>query len=281
MTSRATALVSFAAVVSAYSASLAEEKTFTYKTTPQGELKLHVHYPPNWQADDTRPAIVFFFGGGWNSGSVKQFEPQANHLASRGMVAVRADYRVKSRHRVTPDACVEDAKSAIRWVRQHAGELGIDPERIVASGGSAGGHIAACTVTTPGLEAEGEDVEASSQPNSMVLFNPVLQFTGYESLMVRIDGDEKLGRAISPTLHVNKETPPTLILFGDKDRLYKHGKDYVAAAEKVGATAQLYVAEGQGHGFFNRQPWLRRTTARMDEFLVELEYLKAEPAEEE
>jgi len=120
-----------------------------YKKTPQGDLKIHIHFPPGWTAQDKRPAIVFFFGGGWTSGRVEQFEPQAQYLAQRGMVAARADYRVRSRHGTTPDKCVEDAKSAVRWLRANAAELGLDPQRIVASGGAAGGHIAACTATIP------------------------------------------------------------------------------------------------------------------------------------
>ena len=254
----------------------AEEKSFTFKRTPQAELKIHVHFPPRWKASDKRPAIVFFFGGGWNQGTVKQFEPQASYLASRGMVAARADYRVKSRHEVTPDACVEDAKSAVRWMRENAAKLGIDPDRVVASGGSAGGHIAGCT-SVPGLDASDEDETISSIPNALVLFNPVLKFTGHEPLMVRINNDKKLGRQLSPTLHVNKNTPPALIHFGDADRLYEHGKDYVAAAEEAGARAEIYVAEGQGHGFFNRSPWLERTLLRTDEFLSTLGYLEGEP----
>jgi acetyl esterase/lipase len=120
-------------------------KTFTFKKTTKADkitpvsLEMHVHFPTDWKKDDKRSAIVFFFGGGWTSGTVQQFEPQAAYLASRGMVAARAEYRVKSRHEVTPDACVEDAKSAVRWLRQNAALLGIDPDRIVASGGSAGG----------------------------------------------------------------------------------------------------------------------------------------------
>ena len=122
-------------------------KSFTYKTTKQGDLEIVVHYPPGWKETDKRPAIVFFFGGGWNSGTIRQFEPQAKHIANRGMVAARADYRVKSRHGVRPNDCVEDAKSAVRWMRQNATKLGVDPDRIVSAGGSAGGHIAACTAS--------------------------------------------------------------------------------------------------------------------------------------
>src|SRR5262245_61387889 len=62
-------------------------REFVYKKTKQGELRIHVHYPPGWKKEDKRPAIVFFFGGGWNQGRVEQFEPQAKYLASRGMVA--------------------------------------------------------------------------------------------------------------------------------------------------------------------------------------------------
>ena len=158
-------------------------KSFVYKKARQADLEIVVHVPPGWKETDKRPAIVFFFGGGWENGTIKQFEPQAGHLASRGMVAARADYRVKSRQGVTPKECVEDAKSAVRWMRQNAAKLGIDPNRIVAAGGSAGGHIAACTALTPGLDAEGEDTKISSKPNALVLFNPVLRFDGIPELM--------------------------------------------------------------------------------------------------
>ena len=180
-------------------------KSFTYKKTKQADLEIVVHYPPGWKETDKRPAIVFFFGGGWTSGSVKQFETQAAHLAGRGMVAARADYRIKSKHGVTPKECVEDAKSAVRWIRQNAAKLGVDPDRIVAAGGSAGGHIAACTALAPGLEAEGEDTAVSSKPNALVLFNPVLRLD-LPQLLGFVGHDEALAKAISPTLYLTKDT---------------------------------------------------------------------------
>ncbi len=251
-------------------------KEFSYKKTKQANLAMHVHFPPDWKKADKRPAIVFFFGGGWTNGSVKQFEPQANYLASRGMVAARADYRVKSRQNVTPDACVEDAKSAVRWLRQNAAMLGIDPDRVVASGGSAGGHIAACTACT-GLDAEGEDLKVSSKPNALLLFNPVLRFDGEPRLMGRINNDEKLGKALSPTLHLTKDTPPALLLYGKGDGLLKQGEEYVAKSKEVGHQADLFLADGVGHGFFNRSPWMEKTLLRADEFLGSLGYLKGAP----
>jgi acetyl esterase/lipase len=251
-------------------------KTFTYKKTKQADLAIHVHYPPDWSKEDKRPAVVFFFGGGWTNGDVKQFEPQAAYLASRGMVAARADYRVKSRHEVTPDACVEDAKSAVRWLRQNAAMLGVDPDRIVASGGSAGGHIAACTAC-PGLDAEGEDQKVSSKPNVLLLFNPVLRFDGVPELMARIHKDEKLGKAISPTLHLTKETQPTLLFYGKEDGLLKQGEEFLAKSKEVGHQADIFLAEGVGHGFFNKSPWKEKTMIRADEFLESLGYVKGKP----
>lgn len=259
-------------------AQAAETKSFVYKKTKQGELKIHVHYPDNWKESDTRPAIVFFFGGGWTSGKVTQFEPQAKYLATRGMVAARADYRVKSRHGITPDACVEDAKSAVRWLRANAKTLGIDPEKIVASGGSAGAHIAACTGTTPGLEADDEDHDVSSRPSAMVLFNPVLNISSSDERLKKRGISKEIAPLISPTQQLKKETPPALILFGDEDGLYPQGQEYVAAAKKLGVRAEMFVAEGAKHGFFNRAPWYEPTLYRTDQFLNSLGYLEGEPS---
>jgi acetyl esterase len=249
------------------------QKTFAYKTIKEMPLEIVVHLPTGWIQTDKRPAVVFFIGGGWTNGKITQFETQADHLARRGMVAARADYRVKSRHQVAPDRCVEDAKSAIRWLRANAAKLGVDPDRIVAAGGSAGGHIAACTSLTEGLEADGEDRSISSKPNALVLFNPVLSFDGVPSLMDRIGNDEALGKNLSPTLHVSKATPPTLLLFGTADQLMRQGEEFIRRSKEVGFRAEMFTAEGQPHGFFNRSPWREQTTARMDEFLVSLGYL--------
>jgi acetyl esterase/lipase len=219
-------------VVSVAVAQDQEPRTFTYKHTKEANLALAVHYPPDWKASDKRPAIVFFFGGGWTKGRIEQFEPQATHLARRGMVAVRADYRVKSRHDVTPVECVEDAKSAIRWVRQHAAELGIDTHRIVAAGGSAGGHIAACTALCPGLDRTDEDASISSQPDALLLYNPVLNFNA-PSLKSRIGNDDAIAQKISPTVHLKKESPPTLLLYGTDDRLLAQGEEFMAKSKSL------------------------------------------------
>lgn len=265
--------ISVAIAIALTSASFAEEtKSFTYKKTKAGDLSIKAFFPDEWKADQKRPAIVFFFGGGWTSGTPTQFEPQAKHLAGRGMVALCADYRVKSRHGVKPDACVEDAKSALRWVRQNAAKLGIDSDRIVGAGGSAGGHIAACTGICPGLDAADEDQSISSKPNVLVLFNPVLNFN-VPMLTDRLGNDEKRAQAISPTQNLAKDSPPTLLLFGSDDRLLAQGEEFMERSKCLGHRTEMFLADGVGHGFFNRAPWLEKTTKRMDEFLVGVGYL--------
>jgi acetyl esterase len=199
-------------------------KAVTYKTVGDKELKIHIHFPPGWKSSDRRPAIIFFFGGGWTSGRVGQFEFQADYLAGRGMVAARADYRVKSRDGVTPDKCVEDARSAVRWMRQNAKQLGIDPEKLIASGGSAGGHLAACTMIAKSVEADSDDLSVSTIPQAMVLFNPVLSFEN-EQMIGRLGDNKHLARKISPISHLGKNSPPALILFGTNDRLKVFGDD--------------------------------------------------------
>jgi acetyl esterase len=245
-----------------------------YKHTPEGDLKLHFDFPQNWTVSDSRPAIVFFFGGGWRGGSIEQFSRQAAYLARRGMVAIRADYRVESRHGTSPDKCVEDGKSAIRWVRANAGMLGVNPDMIVGSGGSAGGHVAVCATLVEGLEAEGEDHTVSSRPDLMILFNPVMETTS-ERLVERI-GDEKMAETLSPNNWIRKDTPPGIMFFGTEDQLIAPAIRSLQIAASRGVELTLWTAEGNGHGFFNKSPWMEWTLFLADQFLQKNGYLEGQ-----
>ena len=192
----------------AYPPSFPEAREEIYKTVGDAKLRLYVFEPEGHKPGDSRPAIVFFFGGGWRSGSPAQFYEHCKYLASRGMVAMTADYRVSSRHGVKALACVADAKSAIRWVRANAKRLGVDPDRIVAGGGSAGGHTAACTGVVPGLDEPGEDSSISSVPNAMALFNPAVLLAPMDGVTLdpeklaglpeRVGGDPKTNLSGAP-----------------------------------------------------------------------------------
>jgi acetyl esterase/lipase len=227
------------------------DRLTTYKTANGLELKLHVFEPMGLQPSDRRPAIVFFFGGGWNSGEAKQFYQQARALADQGMVAFSADYRVKSRNQTTPFECVLDGKSAIRWVRQHAAALGVDPERIAAAGGSAGGHVAASAGLGLGGEEPAENAQISSVPNALILFNPVLDTTeqGYGARNFKPHQQT----ALSPSHHVRKGLPPTIIFHGTADTTvpFENAERFTRLMTAAGNPCTLVPFEGKGHGFFN------------------------------
>lgn len=248
-----------------------------YRKTPEGELFLHLYFPPDWKKADARPAIVFFFGGGWKNGSYQQFVPQAEYFASRGLVAASADYRILNKHKTTPDKCVEDAKSAMRWVRSHAGELGIDPNKIIASGGSAGAHLAAATALLESFDATDDDLSVSCKPNALVLFNPPLNVTLLPERRVRDSKGNDIARPFSPTFFLHKAAPPAVIFFGTADKLLAHGEEYAAKAKALGVRADLYTAADMPHSFFNRSPWTEVTAQKADEFLASLGYLKGPP----
>lgn len=253
-----------------------EKATYVYKTIGDVALKINLYLPKDHKPTDRRPAIVFFFGGGWVGGSSGQFTPQAEYLASRGMVAATVDYRIRSKHGTTPFECVADGKSAVRWLRTNAAKMGIDPNRIAAGGGSAGGHVASATGTLPGLDEPNEDKSVSSKPNALCLFNPVFD-NGPGGWGHGAVGD-RYGE-ISPMHNIRKGAPPTIVFLGTKDKLIP-----VATAEKyrdkmkeAGSRCELKLYEGQGHGFFNyskKTEYYNQTVASMDEFLVSLGYLE-------
>ena len=240
-------------------------------------LRLHMFKPDGHKATDSRPAIVFFFGGGWVGGTPKQFYQQARFLADRGMVAISAEYRVG----ISPFHCVEDGKSAIRFVKEQASSLGVDPDRVIASGGSAGGHVAACTGVIEGFDAEGEDKDVSSVPFAMVLFNPVIDTTekGY--------GLGKVGQArkteVSPCHHVKKGQPPTIIFHGTGDRIvpYENVERFTRLMQEAGNTCILVPTENAQHGYFNGSHFSKKngdkafnsTMAHTVDFLTELKVL--------
>ena len=259
----------------------------TYKTVGDVQLKLWVFSPKEHQSTNRCAAIVFFFGGGWVNGTPQQFESQCRHLASRGMVAITADYRVKSRQGAMPVQCVADAKSAIRWVRTNAERLGIDPNRIAAAGGSAGGHIAACTGTIAEFDEPGEDKSVSSVPNAMVLFNPALvlaplagrDFGGFGTKVPAVLLGAEPAR-ISPAHNVKPGVPPTIIFHGRADTTvpFATAEAFTEAMKAAGNRCELVGFEGQQHGFFNDRPGNRYyadTVQRMDEFLTSLGYCPA------
>jgi len=273
-------LLAGAGLAASASADDAVERQFIYKTINARKLTLNVDYPSDWKSTDKRPAIVFFFGGGWRNGTPNQLKPQAEYFAKRGLVCLRADYRLRARDGALPDKCVEDAISAMRWVREHAAQLGVDTNRIVAAGASAGGHLAACTFFVTGISDPNDNQSISPKPNALLLYNPVvdlvpLQKTSDSNLVAGLD--EAMLKRISPALHPSKDAPPTLILDGTADRFNSQIRDFIEKSKALGASVEGAFTEGQPHGFFNRSPWLEKTTEEADLFLCRIGFLGIEP----
>jgi acetyl esterase/lipase len=256
-----------------------DAKAHCYKKTPQGELSLYINLPAEWKEKDKRPAIVFFSGGAWSVSSLNQFRPKAAYLASRGMVAARADYRVRKRDGATPDICVQDARSAMRFLRSNAATLGIDPQRIAAGGSSAGGHLAACCALDGAPNDPGDDLKVSCRPDALVLISCVTDLATSDRATQFADrvGGAEVARSISPLLHITAETPPTLIMCGSLDRWLPQGKAFAEKAKAAGASAELYIAEGQPHPFASQPPWHEATVKLIDEFLASLGWLSGPP----
>jgi acetyl esterase len=251
------------------------DRKVTYKTVGETTLQLHIFNPEGHKVTDKRPAIVFFFGGGWVGGSPSQFYPHCEHLAAKGMVAISAEYRVKSKHGTSPIECVKDGKSAIHWIRLHADELGIDAFNLAAGGGSAGGHVAAATAHTKGYNEEQEDKSISTIPNALVLFNPVLDNSPGEWGHAKV---KDYWKDFSPANNIRKDAPPAIVFLGTKDNLIPVAtlKRYQAAMKKAGSRCELHLYEGEGHGFFNKGKGdsYPKTLVQMDAFLKSLGYIK-------
>ena len=269
-------------------------KVEVYKNIGDVKLNLYIFAPEGHEPTDKAPAIVFFFGGAWRNGSPAQFQEHCKYLASRGMVAVTADYRVLSRHGTKAVKCVADGKSAVRWVRANAERLGVDPDRIASGGGSAGGHVAACTGTISGFDEEGEDTEVSSVPNAMVLFNPATVLAPVDRQQAQRDRRaaglrERMGvepKEISPFHHVTQGAPPTIIFHGTGDTTvpYETVELFTEAMTKAGNQCKLVGFENRSHGFFNHgrgdgKDYVE-SVRQMDKFLAEQGFLKGEPTVE-
>ncbi|MCA9070107.1 MAG: alpha/beta hydrolase, partial [Planctomycetaceae bacterium] len=242
-----------------------------YKTAGDRDLTLYVTKPTDWKATDQRPAIVFYHGGGWTGGAPGQFTEHSKYLASRGMVCVQVQYRLLDKKTMEPPTnCVRDAKSAMRWVRGHAKELGIDPDRIASGGGSAGGHLAAFVGMVEGQDDPQDDLTLSAKSNAMVLFNPVFDNGpggwGHGRVKDRY-------KEFSPAHNISADDPPAIVFLGSADSLIpvSTAEKFQADMKAAGVDCEVMIFPDMPHGFFNHGKYdnkpYHQTVAAMDRFL--------------
>ena len=247
-------------------------KSFVYKQSAGKPQEMEIYFPPDWKAGGPKvPGMLLFHGGAWVGGTLDQFRNAAHYFATRGLVAATANYRMlKKGEGKNSDGvieakrvCLTDAKSAIRWFKQHADELGIDPQRVIVGGGSAGGHLAVLATTNPGLDDPNDPKDFDTSVVAYVLFNPA--FSPGDK------GDDE----VNVLKHLKASFPPAIMFFGTDDT-WKPGAD--AALQQLkslgNTTTEMWLAAGQKHSFFNKQPWQDITLTAADNFLVEHGFLK-------
>lgn len=252
------------------SAAFDPDQVEIYKEVGGKPLKLHVFYPGSRKPGKPTPGIVMFHGGGFKKGSPDAFYYLCDYLASRGMVAISAQYRLGE-----PVDCLRDAKSAMRHVHANAADFGIAPKMLAAGGGSAGGHLATATATSTLINEKTDDLTVSPAPAALVLFNPVLGHRdGVNRLEPEIRDDAR------PWTGIHAGMPPTLAMWGDQDKFLPVAvmKEFREKMTAAGVRCEIEIYPGQAHSFFdNSEEWVITTVGRADAFLASLGFLEGEP----
>ncbi|QDU27513.1 Carboxylesterase NlhH [Anatilimnocola aggregata] len=245
-------------------------------------LKLHLVRPKELPTEPM-PAIVYIHGGGWTGGNRDGGLGHASQWARRGILGASIEYRLSGEAKFP--AQIEDCKCAIRFLRAKAKEYHLDPDRIAVCGHSAGGHLSALVGTSahlPELEGKGGWPEFSSKVRAVCAISGPADFPtwGNEAhpavrglLGGLVTEKPELAALASPVTHVQKSTPPFLIIHGDKDDIVpvSQGRAMHAALEKVGADSTLLVVEGGNH-----HPYSPETGKAMNEFFEKHLRSKAE-----
>jgi acetyl esterase/lipase len=231
---------------------LKPSRTLVYKKVAGRELEMHVFEPEGLKDGDQRACYLIIHGGGWTGGIPQRMYPFAAHYAKLGLVSISMQYRLHSaKTGVSVFDCVKDARSAVRYIRAHAPELGINPQKIIVSGGSAGGHLAAATALFDNVNEDSDDLKVSPAPNALVLLFPVIDTSkeGY--------GNAKIGEhweELSPVHHVRAGLPPTIIFHGTGDTVtpFAGANAFHKAMLKAGNRCELDINEGGAHGYLMR-----------------------------
>jgi acetyl esterase/lipase len=238
-----------------------------FTRTPQGPLFLDLYLPTN--ATDRLPLIVWIHGGGFHTSPTARDDYLPGRVVGRGYALASIDYR-DSKVAKFP-AQIQDCKAAVRWLRAHAEQYGIDPERVGVWGISAGGHLAAFLGLSggeKGYEGEGGNAEFSSRVRAACDFcgpTDLFQLETPQTTNARValrqmaedfvggklEDQREVVAKVNPATHVDAADPPMLILHGDADPLvaFEQSELLYQALKAAGVEVTLGVAKGGGHLF--------------------------------
>ena len=262
-----------------------EEKI--YKKIDGYELKTDAFYTSFTQKKQNNPVIAFFHGGGWVFGSPDEFYSTCERYAKKGFVTFSFQYRLSIKDDgnhphpdITPVESVKDARSAIRWLRENAEILKIDPEKIVVGGQSAGGQLTLSTALMDEINEETDNLNISPIPNEMLLFSSSVNMM--EAWADWILGDKRNQIwAISPFHNLKKGMPPAIAFHGEEDcmvPLYAV-KLFEEKIEELGNHYELITYKGRKHNlgegiekystYFDEE-----ILERTDEFLIQFGFME-------
>ncbi len=253
------------------------EHDVPYSKAGDIELKLDVYKP---EGESKRAAILYFHGGSWRAGSKNGMRADAEAMAAYGFVGIPTQYRLLQQ--APFPANINDVKTAIRWTRKNADKLGIDPERIILWGSSAGAHLAllaAGTQNDPRFERADEYAGVSTSIAGVVAVHPPTGFHhGAPTPRLTSAATNLLGEGYkaadadlaSPMTYVSKDFPPTLLLTGTEDRRVPHpaSQAFHDALKEVGATVDLHLFYGHNHGFA-AIPSMRKVVATIADYFLD------------
>ncbi|AGA26263.1 alpha/beta hydrolase [Singulisphaera acidiphila] len=255
--------------------SVAEHLDIVYRSVAGREVRLDVYLPTAPPPQGGRPAVVTIHGGGWRGGSKRDMKLMSIQLAEHGYAVVAIDYLLSRPGRPSWPGNFEDTREAVRWVRRHAADYGVNPDRIAALGVSAGGHLAALLGTYPDgpVDPDARDrssASASPSPSAVSarvqavvdLYGPADLLASRSSLplpstpvTLMLGGTlkEMPGRyeAASPVHHVSPEDPPMLLIHGRDDRLVplEQSQALAATLAEAGVAHRLIEVDNAAHGF--------------------------------
>jgi len=221
-----------------------------YKSFDGTKMPIDIYYPPNWKREDKRGMMILLHGGGWTNGSSKKFTNQGAELSRLGVVVAVPTYRTYSVAKTTVDVAVQNAIYSVNHLFECAEEFGVDPEKIVLGGGSAGGHLCLSTLLLDGFRPN--DFGYVAHIKGCVLFCPVLDTVTqcqYEALLMSPIPTKEL----SPYHNLRKNMPDVLILHGSHDEVIplQSVEEFQKALQTLGNQCEVVVYDGRKHGFFN------------------------------
>ncbi len=250
-------------------ATLPGAETHVYRELKPEPLRLHVFKPKAWKAGDRRPAFVWFFGGGWTTGTPLNAAGWAKWAAEQGMVGVAPDYRTKGRFGTSPLESVADSRAALHWIEEHAAALGIDPQRIAVGGNSAGGHVALWTAITHSPPGSAAAEAPKFKPAALILTSSVSDTSKETGYTPQRFGENTT--ALSPVHQLDAKMPPMLVFHGDADKTVPQRESF-ALRDRLLATGnvcEFINVPGGGHNFGGELPeWREKLHVIFGEFLT-------------